>query len=103
MADDIIVTVDEIGRQEGMPDGIQFQNMHRESTFSDLYADEVGHDDDDSCASDDNWKYTNKAKGENDMKLISDMNINDDKLEGINDIGEDDNLLLNGDLVNEEK
>ena len=36
------------------------------------------------------------------MKLISDMNIDDDKLEDIDDMGEDDNLLLNGDLVNEE-
>ena len=62
--------------------------MHRESTFSDLYTNEIGHADDDSCASDDDWKYTDKAKREEDVKIPSDMDINDDKLEDI------DNMII---------
>ena len=77
--------------------------MHRKSTFSDLYASEVGHDNDDSCVSDNNWKYTEKVKSEEDMKFISDMNIDGDKLEDIDDMGEDDDLLCNCDLANEKK
>ena len=37
--------------RKGYQTGIQFQNMHHKSTFSDLYVNEVGHEDDDSCPS----------------------------------------------------
>ena len=57
MAEYIIVkVVNEMGKQERMPNRIQFHNIHHESTLSDLYGDAVGQDDDNSCASDDNWK-----------------------------------------------
>lgn len=93
MVKDIITIVDEIGRKEGMPNGIQFQNMHHKSMLSDFFADQVGHDDNDSCVSNDDWEYTNKAKHEEDVKFISDMNIGADKLEDINDMGEEDDVL----------
>ena len=37
------------------------------------------------------------------MKIISDMNIGSEKLEDVNDIGEEDDVLLNGDIANKEK
>ena len=36
------------------------------------------------------------------MKLISDMNTDDDKFEDIDDMGEEGDLLLNDDIANEE-
>ena len=55
---------------------VQYQNMHYKSTLFDLFADQVVQDDDDdSCASIDNWKYTNKVKREDDVYIISDMDI----------------------------
>ena len=42
MAEDVVEVVNEMGKQEGMLDGIQFHNIHHESTLSDLYAKEVG-------------------------------------------------------------
>ena len=55
--------------------------MHCKSIFSDLYADKVGHDNNDSYESDNDWK--DKAKPEEDVNLVSNMNIDEDKLEDI--------------------
>ena len=52
MVEDVVKVANEMGKQEGMPDGIQFHNIHHKSTLSDLYADKVGHQDNDSCTSD---------------------------------------------------
>ena len=49
MTEDIITIIDEIGRKKGIPEEIQFQNMHLKSTFSDLFNDQTGHEDNDSC------------------------------------------------------
>ena len=97
MAEDIAVVVNEIGEREGIPDGIQFHNIHYESTLSDLYTNEVGHRDDNSCASDGNWK--DKKKPERDMNLVADMDIDDDELEEIDDLGNEDELHLNDRLA----
>ena len=75
--------------------------MHHKSMFFYLLSDQVGHDTDDSCAPNDDRKYNNKVKHNEDVKTISDMNIDTEKLEDINDIGGDD-LLLNDDIINEE-
>ena len=56
MAEEVVKVVNNIGKQEGMSDSIQFHNIHHKSTLSDLYADEVCHKDDNSCASDEYWK-----------------------------------------------
>ena len=42
MAEDVVEIVNEMGKQEGILDGIQFHNIHHESTLSDLYANAVG-------------------------------------------------------------
>ena len=102
MAEIIISIVDKIGRKEGISDGIKFQNIHHESSFYDLYANKVGHYNDDNCTYDNNWKYIDKAKLEENLEISSEVDINDDKLEDIHNIGEADDLFLNHNIVNEE-
>ena len=104
MAEDIITILGGIGRKEGMPKGIKFQNVHYKSIFSDLYTNEAGRDEDDSCRSDNDQKYTDKVKREEDVKILADdiklmmMNFDD-----IGDICEDSDLLPNSKLANEKK
>ena len=50
--------------------------MHHKLTLSNLYADEVDHNDN-SYAADDNWN--NKDKPEQDVRLIVDTNIDEDE------------------------
>ena len=40
MAKVIVTVVNDIVNEEGIPDGIQFHNVHHKSTLSDLYANE---------------------------------------------------------------
>ena len=90
MAEDIVAVVNKMGEKERMTDGIQFHNIHHESTILDLYANEIGHDDN-SCVSDNDWK--DKKNPEQDLKnLLDDMDIDDDELEDINDLGDEDEL-----------
>ena len=65
MAKDIVEIVNETVEREGIPHWIQFHNIYYILTLSDLYADEVGHDNGNSCASDNNRK--DKKKPEQDM------------------------------------
>ena len=74
--------------------------MQCKSTISDLYANKDSCDNDDKCAPDDDQKYTDKIKRKEDVKVPSDIDSNDDKLEDINDMGKDDDLLLNGNMAN---
>ena len=56
--------------------------MDCESIFSYLYSDKYDWDEYDSCAFDNDWKYTDKAKGEEYVKIsANDMDIDDDKLD----------------------
>ena len=101
MAEDIAIVVNDIGKEEGMPDGIQFHNIHHESTLSNLYVNEVGQNYD-SYASNDNWNK--KDRPEQDVRLIVDMNIDEDKdeLEGIDDLGDEDELHLGNRIADDE-
>ena len=76
-----------------MPDGIEFHNIHHELTLSDLCTDEVGHNDNVSYISDNDWK--DQMKPERDVNLVADMDINDDELEDIDDLGDEDKRHLN--------
>ena len=49
--DDVIQVVNDMGKQEGMPNGIQFHNINQESTLADMFADNDLHNDN-SYASD---------------------------------------------------
>ena len=74
-----------------MPDRIQLHNIHHKSTLSDLYADAVGQDNKNSCASDDDWK--DRKNPEVDLKnLVADLGINDDE---VGDMDNKDALHLN--------
>ena len=96
MAEDIVTVVKDIGNKEGMPDGIQFHIIHHELTLSDLYADEIGYNDD-SYASNNN--QNNKEKPEQDVGLIVDMDIDKDELEDIDDLGDEDELHLSNGIA----
>ena len=76
--EDIVTLVNEMGDREGILDRIQVQNIPHESTLSNLYVDEVGHDDNNIYTSDINWE--DKKKPEQDVNLVAFMNIDDDKL-----------------------
>ena len=80
-----------VGKQEGMLDKIQFHNIHHKSILSDLYADKVGHHNNNSCKSDNNWK--DKKNPEVDLKnLVANVGINDNE---VDDLDVKDALHLN--------
>ena len=94
MPEDVIQAVNKIGRQEGMPDKIQFRNIHKESTLLDLYADNDSQDNN-SCTSNNNWKMEEKAK--EDLKKLE-FDIDGDNNE-IEDLNSKDALHLNDGLA----
>ena len=95
MAEDIVEVVNEMGKQEGMTDRIQFHNIHHKSTLSDLFVDEVGQDDVNSCASDNDWK--DRKNPQVDLKnFVADVGIDDDE---VNDLDDEDALHLNDRLA----
>ena len=86
-----------------MPDGIQFNNIHHESMLLDLFADEVGQDNNDSCVSDDDCK--DRKNHEIGLKnLVANVGINDDE---VGDLDNEDAIHLNNgfsdieDIVND--
>ena len=54
ISDDVIEVVNDLGEQDDMPSGIEFLNIHHDSTLVDLFADEDLNNDD-SNASDKDW------------------------------------------------
>ena len=54
MAQDIIDTVKLLGKEEGVPDGIQFLDVNGKATVLDLYLADTNNDD--SCASDKHYQ-----------------------------------------------
>ena len=108
MAEHIVTLVNEMGGREGMPDGIQFQNIHDVLTLSGLYADEVSHDnndnddhdedhEDDSYASDDDWE--NEKNPERDVNVVANRYILDDELEAIDDLDDENKFHINDRLA----
>ena len=51
MSDNVIEVVNQMGEDDGSPDGIVFRNMHKESTVDNMYID-VDSQDNSSCVSD---------------------------------------------------
>ena len=96
MPDNVINVVNKMGEEEGMPNGIHFRNIHKESTLDDLYRD-VESQDDSSCASGESWDMP-KNSGEIDHKnIIYDDAVDDDE---IDDLDDKDALHLNDGLAN---
>ena len=96
MAEDIITIVNDIGKKKGMPDEIQIHNMHHAFTLSNLYANEVGHNDN-SYVSDNDWNE--KDRLEQDVRLIVNTNIDKNELEDINDLADEDELHLSNGIA----
>ena len=97
ISDNVIQVVNNMGNQEGMPNGIQFRNIYHKLTLADLFAEDNLHDDD-SCASNTDWDLNKKS--EEDLKKITfDNHVNDNEVEDLN-IDNKDILYLNdgGDL-----
>ena len=95
MTEDVVIVVNEMGKQEGIPDGIQFHNIHHKSATSDLYADIVGHKDSNSCASDKEWK-DRKNPEDNWKNLVSNMAVDDNDVNDlVNDLNNEDTIHLN--------
>ena len=70
-----------------------FQNIHHKLTLSDLYVNEVGHNDDNSYVSNDDWN--DKDKPDQDKNLVANTDFDKDKLEHINDMSNEDELHFN--------
>ena len=68
MPDDVIKVVNQMGEDDGSPDGIVFCNIHKESTMDDMYGD-VDSQDNSSYASDTSWDKK-KDGGQTDQKTI---------------------------------
>ena len=68
MLDDMISIVNQMGVDDGSPEGIVFCNIHKELSVEDLY-DDVDSQDDSSCASDKSWN-SKKDGGQDDDKNI---------------------------------
>ena len=54
MPGNVIDAVNKMREDEGIPDGIHFCNIYKESNLDDLYGD-IESQDDSSCASDESW------------------------------------------------
>ena len=54
MPDNVIQVVNDMGEQDGMLNGIEFCNIHHESTLADLFVDNHLHDDN-GCVSNNDW------------------------------------------------
>ena len=92
MPDDVIAVVNQIGEDDGSPEGIVFCNIHKELTVEDLYGD-VDSQDDSSCASDKNWDTKKEGDQEDDKNIVYDDDIEQDE---INDLNKDLLHLRNG-------
>ena len=87
MPDDVIQVVNDLGEHDDMPTGIEFRNMHKESTISDLFADEDLNDDN-SNASDQDWG--DNKNHEDDLQMITfDNDVDDTEVQDLNIENED--------------
>ena len=82
MPDDVIQVVNDMEKQVGMPNGIQFHNIHHESTLVDLFTDNDLRNED-SCVSDTDWDLNKKPEEDLKKKLFND-HVNNDEVEDLN-------------------
>ena len=94
MSDNIIKVVNNLGRQDGMPSGIDFRNIHHESTLADLFADKDIKDDD-SKASDKDWGL-NKNPEDDLQKITFNDDVDDTEVQDLNIANEDILHLYDG-------
>ena len=72
-----------MGKQEVIPDGIKFCNIHHGPILLDLFANN-NLNDDDNCASDADWKIGKKPERYL-KKTEFDIDVNDNEIDGLNE------------------
>ena len=87
MPDNVIKIVNDLGRQDGMPSGIDFRNIHHKSTLADSFADK-NFKDDNSNASGNDWGL-NKNPEVDLQKIIIDDHVDDTEVQDLNIANED--------------
>lgn len=94
MSQDVIDIVNKLGEEEGVPDGIQFLDVHGKATLMDLYpADE---DDDDSQASDMDYE---EESDENEESLVIDKDAEEDESSSDESDSDDDDDGNNDNVI----
>ena len=94
MPDNIIEVVNDLGRQDGMPSGIEFRNIHHESTLADLFADKDLNDDN-SNASHNDWGLNKNHKVDL-QKITFDNHVDGTEVQDLNIANEDILQLYDG-------
>ena len=82
MPDNVIKVVNDMGKQERMPNGIQFRNIHHKSTLVDLFAYDDLHNAN-SCAFDTDWNLSKNPK-EDLKKITFDNHANGSEVQDLN-------------------
>ena len=84
MPDDVISIVNQMGVDDGPPEGIVFCNIHKELSVEDLYRNVDSQDNNDN-ASDTSWDKK-KDDGQNDNKnIVYDDDVEHDKIDDLNE------------------
>ena len=83
MPDVIIEVVNQMGEDDGSPDGIVFRNIHKESIVEDMYGD-TDSQDNSSCASDKSWDMLKDSGQEGQKTIMYDDAVDDDKIDDLN-------------------
>ena len=86
--DNVIQVVNDIGEQDGMPNGIEFRNIHHESTLADFFAEDNLNNDDNNVSNND-WGLNKNP--EEDLKMITfDDHVDENEAQDLNIDNKDD-------------
>ena len=96
MPDDVIKVVNKMGKDEGMPNGMNFSNIQKKSTLDDLYGD-LDSQDDTSCAPNKSWDILKDGDQIDQKTIVYNDAVDDDK---IDDLNKEDALHLQDGLAN---
>ena len=94
MPDDVIVVINQMGEDNGSPEGIVFCSIHKVLTVEDLYPD-VDSQDDSNNASDTSWNKKKHCSDDYDKNILYDDDIEYNQVDDLNK----DNLHLHSGLL----
>ena len=83
MPDDLISIVNQMGADDGSPEGIVFRNILKELIVEDLYRDVDSQDDSDN-ASDTSWDGKKDGNEDDDKNIVYDDDVDHDKVDDLN-------------------
>ena len=84
MPDDVMVVANQMGVDDGSPEGLVFCNIHKELTVEDLY-DDVDSQDNSSCASDKSWDSKKDGGQDDDKNIVYDDDMEQDEINDLNE------------------